>query len=47
MRLSKPTIYEALKTKLLREPTHNELKQEVKRILDDALIERKSRRNLK
>ena len=34
------TIYEALKTKLNREPTHAELKAEVKRILDEALVER-------
>lgn len=29
----KPTIYEALKAKLEREPTHVELCEEVKRIL--------------
>ncbi len=35
----KPTIYEALKTKLGREPTNAELKAEVRRILDEGLIE--------
>lgn len=29
----KPTIYEALKAKLGREPTHEELKADVRRIL--------------
>lgn len=33
------TIYEVLKEKLQREPTHNELVSEVKRILEEALIE--------
>lgn len=32
----KPTIYEALKAKLGREPSHEELKQEVLRILREA-----------
>ena len=36
----KPTIYEALKAKLGREPTHSELVADVKRILSDALIDR-------
>lgn len=31
--MKQPTIYEALKEKLKREPTHNELVSEVKRIL--------------
>lgn len=34
------TIYEALKEKLGREPTHAELKADVKRILEDGLRER-------
>lgn len=34
------TIYEALACKLGREPTHAELKAEVKRILQEALVER-------
>ena len=37
--MSKPTIYEALKTKLNREPSNAELKADVNRILDDGLIE--------
>ena len=35
----KPTIYEALKAKLGREPKHNELTAEVRRILDEAFLE--------
>jgi hypothetical protein len=34
------TIYEALTRKLGREPSNAELKADVKRILQDALIER-------
>ena len=33
------TIYEALKAKLGREPTHAELKVDVRRILSEGLIE--------
>ena len=33
------TIYEALKTKLGREPTNAELKADVQRIKEEALIE--------
>lgn len=33
--MKKPTIYEVLKEKLKREPTHNELVEEVKRILNE------------
>lgn len=33
------TIYEALKARLNREPTHAEIKAEVQRILDEALID--------
>lgn len=35
----KPTIYEALKIKLGREPTYAELKSDVERIKEDALVE--------
>ncbi len=41
--MRKPTIYEALKAKLNREPTHNELVEDVKRILREAAAERKAR----
>lgn len=34
------TIYEALKRKLGREPTNAELKADVKRILQESLVER-------
>ena len=34
------TIYEALKEKLGREPTHAELKADVRRILEEGTIER-------
>ena len=37
--MRKPTIYEALKANLNREPSNIELKAEVNRILDDGLIE--------
>lgn len=37
--MRKPTIYEALKAKLNREPSNAELKAEVSRILDDGMIE--------
>jgi len=37
----KPTIYEVLKEKLGREPTHKELVAEVKRILTEARNETK------
>lgn len=36
----KPTIYEALRTKLGREPSHAELCAEVKRILAEVTVER-------
>jgi hypothetical protein len=36
----KPTIYEVLKDKLGREPTHRELCDDIKRILQEALVER-------
>lgn len=38
--MRRPTIYETLKVKLGREPTHNELCADVKRILNDGIIER-------
>lgn len=34
--MRKPTIYEALRDKLGREPTHNELVKDVERILREA-----------
>ena len=34
--MTKPTIYEVLKEKLKREPTHTELVNEVKRILSEV-----------
>ena len=33
------TIYEALRQKLGREPTNAELKKDVKRILDEGLVD--------
>ncbi len=36
----KPTIYEALRIKLGREPTNAELKADVQRILQEGTIER-------
>lgn len=39
----KPTIYEALRNKLGREPTHAELCEDVKRILTESMIERASK----
>ena len=41
------TIYEALKTKLGREPTHKELCDDVKRILEEGTIERAGKGKLK
>lgn len=38
--MRKPTIYEALRVKLDREPTHAEIKADVHRILTEAMIER-------
>ena len=38
--MHKPTIWEALAEKLGREPTHNEACNEVKRILEECVIER-------
>ena len=43
---SKRTIYEALKAKLGREPTHNEITADVKRILADGLVEMAERGKL-
>ncbi len=37
--MRKPTIYEALKAKLGREPSNAELKAEVKRILHDGYMQ--------
>lgn len=36
----KPTIYEALKAKLGREPTNAEVKADVKRILEEIQLKR-------
>lgn len=38
--MRKPTIYEALKAKLGREPTNAELKADVRRIMAESLVER-------
>lgn len=43
----KPTIYEALRDKLRREPTNQELKAEVARIKTEALVEQASRGRLR
>lgn len=43
----KPTIYEALKAKLNREPSNSELSAEVKRILTDGLVEMADKGKLK
>lgn len=43
----KPTIYEALRDKLGREPTNAEIKADVKRILEDGLIELASKGKLR
>lgn len=42
-RARKISIYANLYNRLNREPTHKELVEEVKRILNDALIERNSK----
>jgi hypothetical protein len=42
----RPTIYETLRVKLGREPTNAELKADVKRILQDGLIEMAERGKL-
>lgn len=36
--MRKPTIYEVLKKRLGREPTHKELVNEVKRILNEGAV---------
>lgn len=43
----KPTIYEALRIKLGREPTNAELKVDVARILEEGLIEMASKGKLR
>lgn len=40
------TIYEALKSKLGREPRHAELVADVKRILEEGLVERAAKGKL-
>jgi hypothetical protein len=42
----RPTIYETLRVKLGREPTHAELVADVKRILEECLIDRATRGKL-
>ena len=42
-RRRRPTIWEALAKKLGREPTHAEACAEVRRILDEGLVERAER----
>jgi len=37
---AKPTIYEALRAKLGREPSNAELRADVRRILEEGLVER-------
>ena len=43
----KPTIYEALRDKLGREPTDQELKNDVERIREESLIELATKGKLK
>jgi hypothetical protein len=45
--MHKPTIYEALQSKLGRAPTNQELKQEVARIKESALVELASKGKLR
>lgn len=45
--MNKPTIYEALCAKLGRKPTHAEIKVDVKRILEESLVERAEAGKLK
>jgi hypothetical protein len=44
--MRKPTIYEALVKRLGRNPTDSELKAEVKRIMQEALVEAASKGKL-
>lgn len=44
--MRKPTIYEALRAKLGREPTNAELKADVQRILSEGTIEQAERGKL-
>lgn len=45
--MSKPTIYEALRSKLGRKPTHAELVADVQRILREATVERATKGQLR
>lgn len=45
--MKQPTIYAALRAKLGREPTHNELTADVRRILADGTREMAERGQLK
>lgn len=47
MSVRKPTIYEALRAKLQREPTHSELVADVRRILAEGAQEMAARGHLK
>lgn len=40
------TVYEAMRQKLGREPTHRELNDEVKRILEESYIQRATKGKL-
>lgn len=44
---NKPTIYEALRDRLRREPTNQELRAEVQRIKEDVLVEQAGRGQLR
>lgn len=44
--MRKPTIYESLELKLGRIPTNEELKADVKRIMQEALVESASKGKL-
>ncbi len=46
MTARKPTIYEALRAKLGREPTHEEIKADVRRILEESTAELAARGKL-
>lgn len=46
-KIRKPTIYEVLTNNLGREPTNLELKEEIKRILEEGLIEMAEKGKLK
>lgn len=43
--MKKPTIYEALVKKLGRNPTNAEIKEDIKRILQEAVVEAQNENN--